>query len=104
MMPYAGTSLTEAALTSLKAYFDHHDHHPSDDHWGARSQVVSTMEAMVDGTAQAKVFLSSLDCGVGKTTATIHFARALVASPEHRDVGMIICVGRLTKRQTLRRG
>jgi hypothetical protein len=89
--------LTHATLQRLRTYFDRQSHYPSPDHWEALEQVVSTMEAMANGTAPAKVFLPSLDCGVGKTTATINFAQSLVQSPGHRDVGMLICVGRLTE-------
>jgi hypothetical protein len=89
--------LTHTTLQHLRTYFDRQNHRPSADHWTALEQVVHTMEAMANNDAPAKLFLSSLDCGVGKTTATVHFAQSLVQSPQHRRVGMLICVGRLTE-------
>ncbi|MGE4480573.1 hypothetical protein [Acidocella sp.] len=59
------------------------------------------MEDMARGRAAAKVFLSSLDPGVGKTQAVIHFARALVAAQDCREVGMMILVGRVHEAEEL---
>jgi hypothetical protein len=90
-------ALSMATLTTLRGYFAEQGHHPSADHWDAIADVAGAMEDMANGTAPQKVMLSSLDCGVGKTQTTVAFARSLVASPDHREVGMLICVGRLTE-------
>ena len=86
--------LTDTTMASLTAFFDTHDNRPSTEHLAALRAVAATMEAMADGTAAPSVFLSALDPGIGKTQTTIWFSRALVASPAHRGVGMIICLGR----------
>jgi len=56
-----------------------------------------TLEAMAEGEAPAKFFLSSLDPGVGKTQTITHFVDALLSSPIHADVGVLICVARLSE-------
>ena len=86
--------LTAAAMTSLRTYFTTEHHSPSEQHWDALNSVLTVMEDMAGGRCEPKVLLGSLDCGIGKSQCAVHFGRALVASERHRDVGMIICVGR----------
>jgi hypothetical protein len=93
--------LSRRTMATLRRYFDERDHDPSPDHWEALADVARTLEAMADGTASPNVYLSAIDPGVGKTQTLIHFARTLVASPEHAHVGMVICVGRLTEAQAI---
>jgi hypothetical protein len=89
-------TLTEVTLATLRATFASRDHRPSVDHWAALHDVASTLEAMSNGTAKDKVYLSAIDCGVGKSSTALAFARSLITSadPAHVDVGMIICVNR----------
>lgn len=54
---------------------------------------------MADGTASTCFYLSCLDPGVGKTTALIHFVQALLQSPQHRDVSVLLC---FAQRQEIR--
>lgn len=61
----------------------------------ALREPVATMAAMADGKAPPSFFLSSLDPGVGKTTALIHFVQHLLRSAHHRDVSVLLCVSRL---------
>ena len=95
--------LSATTLGTLRGYFTEQRHNPSPDHWEAIGDVANAMESMANGIAPLKVMLSSLDCGVGKTQTTLAFARALVTSPDHRDVGMLICVGRLTEAEAIAR-
>ncbi|MGR3735677.1 hypothetical protein [Pseudophaeobacter sp.] len=53
------------------------------------------MVAMADGMAPPSFFLSSLDPGVGKTTALINFAQHLLRSDQHKDVAVLLCFSRL---------
>src|SRR5262249_24351559 len=48
-----------------------------------------------------KLFLSSLDPGVGKTQTIIKFIDALLSSPFYRDVGVLVCVARLSEVKSL---
>ena len=50
---------------------------------------------MADGTGPQKFFLNSLDPGVGKTSCLVAFIRALLASPEHAHVGVVLFSNRL---------
>ena len=78
----------------LDAYFADKNHHPSPEHRDALREIAGTLESMANGVCEPKIFLSSVDCGVGKSSTALGFARALMASPDHRHVGMIVCVGR----------
>jgi hypothetical protein len=94
-------TLSARAMTTLRQYFDERGHDPSPGHWEALADVARTLEAMANGTASPSVYLSAIDPGVGKSQTLVHFARALVASPEHAHIGMVICVGRLLEAQAI---
>ena len=96
-LPVDASSLVDRTMQALRCYFDDNDHRPSIGHWAALRDIARTLEAMADGACESKVFLSSVDPGVGKTQTVLHFARALIASPMHRSVGMIVCVGRISE-------
>ena len=100
------TTTTDGALSArtmewLNAYFAEKDHHPSTEHLAALKDIADTMERMADGVCDQKVFLSSVDCGVGKSSTALAFVRTLMNSPDHSHVGMIICVGRLAEAEAL---
>jgi hypothetical protein len=63
--------------------------------WNAIADTANRLEAMAEGRSPPLIFVSCLDPGVGKTAAITHFLRALVASPEHEDVGVLVCFNRL---------
>jgi hypothetical protein len=63
--------------------------------WAALGQNLAILDSMAEGTCTPHVYLSSLDPGVGKTQSIVHFVRTLLQSPEHRGVGVLICIGRL---------
>jgi hypothetical protein len=90
-------TLRAETMNTLRAEFASRDHRPSPDHMAALEDVAATLEAMADGTCQPHIYLSSVDCGVGKSSSVAAFARALRASPDHRDVGMLVCVGRIAE-------
>src|SRR5262245_63366075 len=93
---YRPGDLTDAAEASMVAAFARQGHRPSDTMLAALRDALDNMEAQANGTAEAgTIYLSALDCGVGKTTAVRHFLGALVASPAHDHVSVLVCVGRL---------
>jgi hypothetical protein len=92
---FAADTLASRARASLKTTFNTRGHYPSPEMWSALEAVLRAMEAMADGTCEPLVYLSSLDPGVGKTTAVIHFLRELLASDAHRHVAVLVCVKRL---------
>lgn len=63
--------------------------------WTALAALASVLEGVVEGRAEPIMYLSSLDPGIGKTQTIVHFVRALMNSPVHRDVGVLICLSRL---------
>jgi hypothetical protein len=71
------------------------NHHPSPRQWDALDWIAQHLAGMADGTGPQKFFLSSLDPGCGKTSCLVAFIRALLESPEHRDVGVVIFSNRL---------
>jgi hypothetical protein len=74
-------------------------HRPSEGMWTALTELASVLEDMAEGRCEPKMFLSSLDPGVGKTQTVTHFIRALTSSKEHLDTGVLICVSRLKEIQ-----
>ena len=87
-------SLAATAGALLRTRFAAWGNTPSASQWAALDDVLRTMEAMATGTADQQIFLAALDCGVGKSKATLAFAETLARSAEHCAVGMIVCVGR----------
>ncbi|WP_428377969.1 hypothetical protein [Lichenicoccus sp.] len=99
--PVTGTGLARAAMRTLEDTFAAREHRPGPDHRAALLHILETFEAMADGTAAAKVFLASLDPGIGKSSSVVAFSKALAESAEHRNVGMLVCVGRLDEARAL---
>jgi hypothetical protein len=91
----AAARLTAETIASLHATFARYNHHPSPSQWAALEAIASTLAAMATDTCSKAPYLSSLDPGVGKTQAVVHFLRTLLASPDRRDVGVLICIQRL---------
>ena len=100
-LPGSPGYLTSTTLASLRRYFADKGHRPSEDMWSALSDLAATMDDMVTGHAGKKLFLASLDPGVGKTQTLTHFVNALLSTPVYQDVGVIICIGRLTEIKNL---
>ena len=71
------------------------NHHPSPAQWQALDWIAERLAGMADGTCPQKFFLNSLDPGVGKTSCLVAFIRALLASPEHDHVGIVLFSSRL---------
>ncbi len=89
--------LTARTMADLAAFFAAGDHRPSRKHLAALRATARVMEDMADGCCPDRVYLAAIDCGIGKTQTTVHFAQALAASPGHQEAGMVICVARLSQ-------
>lgn len=92
--PYTQT-LADLTINSLYSFFERNGHHPSEDMIYALTSVARKMEDMANGIADPYVYLSSLDPGIGKTQTIVHFIRYLLASQDHGDVAVLLCVSRL---------
>jgi hypothetical protein len=90
----AAERLADATIASVRSTFTAYDHHPSPPQWEALGAIAGTLARMAMGTCPALPHLSSLDPGVGKTQVVIHFLRTLLASPDYRDAGVLICLPR----------
>ena len=95
MITLPANDVRSAALASLWSFFEGHDHHPGPTLREALEDVIDCLVRMAEGRCSPVYYLSSLDPGVGKTQAVVHFLRALLASPEHEHVGVLIGVARL---------
>jgi hypothetical protein len=92
-----GGILRELAAERLRKEFASYQpkHEPSPKAWTALRALLSCMEEAVNGRLEPKVYLSSLDCGVGKSSAVVAFIDKLLSFPEYASVGVLVCVSRL---------
>lgn len=94
--------LAETAYENVRRYFDTEtNHRPSEGMYRALEDMLRVLEDMAEEECFPSYYLSPLDCGVGKTTAIVEFIKALLASPDHRHVSVILCVSRLDEIQGL---
>ncbi|MBU4277348.1 MAG: hypothetical protein KKC30_11450 [Proteobacteria bacterium] len=94
-------ALTRSTIKALQETFCRLGHRPSQSMWAALVDVASTLEAMANEACPPLYYLSSLDPGVGKTQTVIHFIKVLMASQDHRGVGVLMCVSRLDEVRTI---
>lgn len=92
--PISG-GVCEAVVSSLLRELKGYGWVPSEEASDALVGLVNCMVSMADGTAEPKFFLSSLDPGLGKTTALIQFVQKLLRSDEHKEVAALLCFSRL---------
>jgi hypothetical protein len=57
--------------------------------------VAECLEQMTEGRAKPRLYLSSVDPGVGKTTLIRHYILSLLASSNHEGVAVLVCLSRL---------
>lgn len=88
-------SLVERTIKTLKNTFDHRGLSPSPDMWTGLRSAIQVMADMADGSCVPAYYVSSLDPGVGKTTAMVHFLRELAQSKDHKGISALVCLGRL---------
>jgi hypothetical protein len=81
-------------MAAMRNSFADFNHNPSTSQWTALTAIVRTLAEMAVGICPPAPHLTSLDPGVGKTEALMHFIRALPASPDYRDVGVLVCIQR----------
>ena len=90
------SNLVAESMKKIREFFKSKTQHkPSLDMYQALEDIVNTLSAMAEGDTDQKIYLSSLDPGVGKTTAITAFVETLVSAPKYSHVGVMICVARL---------
>lgn len=94
--------LSQRTMRNLRAYFKKQtEHRPSAEMYASLEDIANTLSDMAQGRAARKVYLSSLDPGVGKTATISSFVDELLVGTEHDHVGVLICVARLDEIRTL---
>ena len=88
-------SLADQAIWSMEQDLHGHDVELSTSTRTSLYEAARGLEAMSEETLSPQFHLSSLDPGVGKTTLIKHFIMALLSSPYHEDVSILVCVSRL---------
>ncbi len=92
----SGSVLAERSNQRIREFFNGNtQHRPSEQMYQALEDITGTLSAMAEGRADAVVFLSSLDPGIGKTTAVSSFVESLIEDEGYSHVGVMICVARL---------
>lgn len=90
--------LKAEALALLRGAFAIHGHQPSPDQWRALEALLETFDQLVlDPQAEAALYLSALDPGVGKTSAVVAYLTALLRSEGLRHVGVLVTLSRLSE-------
>jgi hypothetical protein len=87
--------LALSTVSALRSSFVLKGHQPSPGMWASLTQVAAAIEAMAEGRCDPVVYLSSLDPGVGKTQTVVHGVRTLLGSEDHREVGVLLVIGRI---------
>lgn len=100
--PTPAALLTSQTVRRIREHFETETaHRPSVQMYEALSNIAATLAAMALGEAAQKVYLSSLDPGIGKTTALTCFTDALLEDNAFESVGVLVCVARLDEIKSL---
>ncbi|MEQ9487433.1 MAG: hypothetical protein RIM72_00385 [Alphaproteobacteria bacterium] len=98
--------VARAAMNKLRAAMNDRGASLASDQWSALQSLIQTFDRITNGEADNVAYLSSLDPGVGKTTAISSYLAAL--EPVHRDrsdgrhPGALICVERIQQAHDFR--
>jgi len=87
-------SVPSRVREAVEQTFKTNNHNPSDAQWAALNDLINCLDRIVHGTAEQKVYLSSLDPGIGKTTVLIKYIDTLLAQQHepYRDCGVLIAM------------
>jgi hypothetical protein len=90
-------SLAATAEATLRAQFRDGGHFPSDAQWDAILDLLDHLERAANDDLSPAVYVSAIPAGTGKSASLAAFASALMDSPAHRDVGMLILCNRVSE-------
>ncbi|TAM46255.1 MAG: hypothetical protein EPN55_05805 [Gammaproteobacteria bacterium] len=100
--PTGAVLLTARTMQKVRQHFETETtHRPSKAMYAALADIAATLAEMAEGGAEQKIYLSSLDPGIGKTTVLSHFVDALLEDNSLEHVGVLVCVARLDEIKTL---
>ncbi len=89
--------LAMIAYAALGTLFAQWGHQPSPDQWAAIRDLLEHLEKTAEGNVEEAVYVSAIPAGTGKSASLAAFAEALMDSPRHNDVGMLIAVNRVAE-------
>lgn len=88
-------TIAKETIDELRNTFEARGHKPSALMWEGLQELTETLEGAANGKLLNKPYLSSLDPGVGKTTAACCFVKNLLKHQPNSNVGVLFCVARL---------
>lgn len=100
-LPMLKPSLATTARRSMERTFEAGGHCPSTGQWEAIQDYLEHAERAANGQLDAKVFLSAIPAGTGKSVAVAAISKAVAASPDHGHVGVLIAVNRIAEAEDM---
>ncbi|PST23399.1 hypothetical protein C7U61_02425 [Rhizobium sp. JAB6] len=88
-------------INALRVVFDSRKHYPSDVQLLGLENIATSFVHMAVGVAGPSFFLSSLPCGVGKTTTVIESTKQLMKRPDLSGAGVIYFLARVEEIKNL---
>jgi hypothetical protein len=95
------TGLADIAYADLTAFFASVGHSPSSEQWAAIRDLLDHLERAANDQLSTALYVSAIPAGAGKSQSLAAFARALMANPNHDDVGMLVLVNRIAEAKDL---
>lgn len=96
-----GDELAKAAIANVEDLFKQWGHSPSGGHWDGLRDIAKVYQSMAAGVCAPKFYLSSLPCGMGKTTVATECTKALLSGDRYGDEGVIYFLSRLEEINSL---
>lgn len=84
-------ALTQQTMIKVREFFNEKtEHRPSEEMYQALEHIALTLEKMVNGEAESKIYLSSLAPGIGKTQTICFFLNLLLKDEQYDNKGILI--------------
>lgn len=96
-----GDELAKAAIANVEDLFKKWGHSPSVGHWDGLRDIAKVYQSMAAGVCAPSFYLSSLPCGMGKTTVATECTKALLSGDHYGDEGVIYFLSRLEEINSL---
>ncbi len=105
--------IANKAMDGVRAAFEGWKHHPSDAHMKGLRQIAKCIQDMafrvgtfsdvatVYPSWKNDLFISSLPCGMGKTTTLVQTIKAVLQENDYKDVSFVVFLGKLDEIKSL---
>lgn len=94
-------ALAGRAIEKVKILFNEWGHSPSEGHWDGLWDIAKVYQNMAAGVCASKFYLSSLPCGMGKTTVATECTKALLSGDLYGNEGVVYFLSRLEEINSL---